>query len=381
MVQNFPYEHRPRSWADVAYQPVVQTIMQSWLQRSMFPSFVFCQGPSGVGKSSTIKLLIQTTHCLNRPAHSVDPCGTCAVCQADPQLTTGYTNVIWVNAGASKDAEGEEITYERAIKDALARADNGPITTGAGNRHRDILFVVFEEAHLMPKQYFQRCLAKADTVNPYATEVVYVFITMSPDDISSTARQAISQRGAILNFNAPTTAELAQLLLNKFDDLTPGVAELIAAAAGNSIRGALSGYKDCLDYQQPITLQSAAQRLRFIDPSSRYQLWCLLKDQTKGKSFHTICESLLQGIEPRYLARALLQDLDESYELLGEAIWWQASLVLNEFMRRPDSLNLAYSLHVLKGIEWPAQFPPIKGIEFRLPYDEWMHKAWPTLYS
>jgi hypothetical protein len=218
-------------------------------------------------------------------------------------------------------------------------------------------------------------------MNPYATDVVYVFITMSPDEIANTARQAIAQRGAILNFTAPTTQELTEWLLSKFSDLTPAVANMIASAAGNSVRGALSGYKDCLDYQSPITVQSAAQRLRFMDPLSRYQLWMLLKDQVKGKSFHTICESLLQGTAPSYLARALLQDLDDAYELLGESIWWQASLVLNEFMRRPDTLNLSYTLHVLRGIQWPAAFPPAKDIEFRLQYDEWINQTWPTLYS
>jgi DNA polymerase III gamma/tau subunit len=380
LVKNFPYEHRPKSWGEVVYQDVVKTIMQSWLRNNCFPNFAFCQGATGLGKTSITKLLIQTTHCLNRQPCEVNNCGTCAVCQSDPQLTTGYSNVIWVTAGNYKNGNGEDITYQQAIKDALARADMGPVRTG--HSHRDILFVIFEEAHLMPKDLFQRSLSKADTQNPFAQEVCFIFLTMSPDEINDTARQAVAQRGAILNFSAPTTEQLKDFIRGKFTDLDDETALLIAIAATNSIRGALSAYKDCLDFQTPITKQSAAQRLRFLNPKDRYELWLMIKDKTKARPFYERAEQLLQNSSPTHLATLLLKDLDDSYELLKEDVWLPAALIINEFRRRPDVINLAYSLHNLRALDWPKEFPP-KPADL-IPsgnYESLLNAPWPSLLS
>lgn len=378
MTINFPYTHSPKRWKDVVFQDTIKTIISSWLRHNSFPSFIFAQGNTGLGKTCVTKLMIQTVHCLRRTDGEIHNCEECAVCRSDPQLTTGYNNVVWVTAGNSKDADDKEITYQQSIKDALALADKGPIPTGTP--HRDILFIVFEEAHLMPKDLFQRCLAKADTQNPYAGDVVFVFLTMSPEEIGNTARQAISQRGAILNFVPPTTIQLQEYLLAKFEGFDANAAWLMAVSADNSIRGALSAYKDCLDFQDPITIHSAAQRLRFLDPKSRYQLWQMLKDRTKVRTFSERAESLLQQTSPVHLAKVLLRDLDAEYELLGEDVWWAASKLINEFLRRPTLINLSYALHNLRNLEWPPDFPKDPGTFKLLIYESLMSELWPTLY-
>lgn len=379
MTSNFAYDHRPKCWDEVMFQDVTKSVMQTWLRKNSFPNFLFMAGSTGVGKTSLTKLLIQTTHCVNRKDGEADNCGHCAVCDADPQLTSGYNNVVWVNAGNSKDTDGNEITYQQSIKDALSFSDRGP-TMDIHNAHKDILFIVFEEAHLMPKDLFQRALAKADTVNPYIGKVVYIFLTMSPEDIPSTARQAISQRGAILSLNSATTAQLNSFLRNKFPDLDSEAAWFIAVSACNSLRGALNAYKDCLDYAEPITKASSAQRLRFLDQRSRSVLWKMLKDNTKRTVFSNRAESLLQESSPTNLAKVLLRDLDEGYEELGEDVWWTACSILNEFLRKPDLLNLSVTLHNLRGLKWPDSFPSSSFVDSQNPYEQIINKSWPSIY-
>lgn len=381
MIQNYPYLHKPKSWDEVCFQPQIVKVMQSWLKANTFPNFIFMQGGSGTGKTCTASLLIQTTHCHNRSLNATENCGHCLACTSDPQLSSAHSNVIWVNAGAGKGVDGEDITYQQAIRDALSASDQGPVQTGY--LHRDILFVVFEEAHLMPSDLFQRCLAKADSQSPFTGDVVYIFLTMSPQEIKDTARQAISQRGAILDFQAPTTAELKDYLKSKFSDLNNSTAQLIAEAAGNSVRGALSAYKTCLDFQEPITELSAAQVLRFLSSAERMALWNLIKSKSKAQPFTDLAESLLRKTSGENLAKLLLRDLDAEYELLGETTWFTASMILTEFLRNPKTLNLSYALLSLRGLNWPNQFQfsdPNISTSANL-YAAALNKTWPSIYN
>jgi len=310
-------------------------------------------GGSGLGKTAITKLLVQTTHCLNRQPSSPLNCGTCAVCQSDPQLSSGYSNVVWVAVESNKDADGKEITYQRSIMEALHLADRGPSSTG--HPHRDVLFIVFEEAHLMPQDLFQRCLARADAVNPYGGDVVLMFLTMDPEKLPAKARQAISQRGAILILDTPTNQQISQLLQKKFE-VQPEIGDLIAAAAQHSIRGAYSAYKDCLDFATPITVESIQSKLRFATGDTRIRIWQAIAARLNPTVFKATVLELIGSCDKLILIKHLQDDLDANYDLLGEQLWWTASKLLNQYLYSPKDLSLIYLLLNLRSLTWPPSF-------------------------
>lgn len=353
MSNNFPYELRPRFWHEVMYQPAIVTTMQNWLKRGDLPSFIFASGATGVGKTSTFKLLIQATHCLNRPEGSADNCGHCAVCKSDPQLSSGYANVVWVAAESAKDADGKEVTYQRSIVEALHQADRGPISTGAP--HRDILFIVFEEAQLMPKDLMQRCLARADALNPYNSDVILVFLTMSAEEMPAKTRQAISQRGSILQFATPNQEQIAQLLIEKFQ-LQPDAAKLLASTCHGSIRGAYSAYKDCLDFADLVTAESIALKLRYATSEQRNLLWQAVIDKKSPAEFKQAVTGIINATDNQALVKLLQQDLDHKYEVLGEQRWWAATRLLGQYLLNPKEIALTYLLLNLRALSWPPNF-------------------------
>lgn len=353
MSNNFPYELRPRFWHEVMYQPTIVTTMQNWLRRNDLPSFIFASGNSGVGKTSTFKLLIQVTHCLNRLEGSADNCGHCAICQSDPQLSSGYTNVVWVAAESAKDADGKEVTYQRSIVEALHQADRGPISTGFP--HRDILFIVFEEAQLMPKDLMQRCLARADALNPYNSDVILVFLTMSVEEMAAKTRQAISQRGSILQFATPSLEQITDLLIKKFQ-LQVEAAKLLAATCQGSIRGAYSAYKDCLDFSDLVTVESIGLRLRYATKTQRNLLWQAIINKLNPSEFKQEVAGIINDTDNQALVKLLQQDLDDKYVLLGEHRWWLATRLLGQYLVNPKAIALTYLLLNLRALSWPDNF-------------------------
>lgn len=353
MLINFPYTLRPQLWNEVMYQDRAVRTMQSWLRANILPGFIFVTGSTGTGKTVLIKLLVTTTHCLNRPAGVAENCGYCAVCKSDPQLTSGYANVVWVAAESSRDGDGKEITYQRSIVEALHQADRGPVLTG--HAHRDILYIVFEEAHLMPKDLFQRCLAKADTTNPYAGDVVLVFLTMAPEEMPDRSRQAISQRGAIVQLDTPTNEQISLLLQHRFQIL-PEIADLLARVSYGSIRGAYSAYKDCLDYAQPITKESVQLKLRFATDTQRQIIWQAIAAKLSPTEFNRTVAPIFNGTDLTALAELLQDDLDAAYHILGEDLWWTASKMLIQYSCGSRGLSLRYLLLNMRSLIWPLEF-------------------------
>jgi hypothetical protein len=378
---NYPQLLAPKKWDEVKFQPTAVQTMQSWLANEAIPSFISIFGSSGVGKTCILKLLIQTTHCLNREPHQIENCGKCAVCESDPQLSSSYANVVWVAAESVKDADGKEVTYQRSIVEALHLADRGPTYTGFP--HRDVLYVVFEEAHLLPKDLIQRCLARADASNPYKTQVVLVFLSMSPEEMAPRTRQAISQRGAILELASPTVNQIAHLLIDKFK-LEVEPASLIASSCNHSIRGAYSAYKDCLDFNSKITVESIQLKLRHVNRSQRNLIWGAITSRKNPTEFKKAVEGIIQAGDNLPLIKLLQEDLDEKYELLGETLWWVATKLIGQYAVNPKYISLTYLLLNLRALSWPSAFynEPITdanrrdNIAVRL-----ITEAWEDLYN
>jgi hypothetical protein len=352
-VTNFPYLNRPRTLQQVCFQDVAIATIKSWLAKDSIPSSVCFFGSTGSGKTVSAKLMVQATHCLNREPGGTDACGNCAICNSDPQYESGYGNVVWVSAQNSKDGDNKEITYQAAVIDALHAADRGPSYTG--RPHADILFIVFEEAHLLPKHLFQRCLARSDAFDPLRDRVVLVFISMAIEQLDAQARQAVSQRGAVLNLQTPTQTQLSSYLYSKFQ-VSPQVCEVLAKYANGSVRGALAAYKDCLDFIQPVTLESVSLKLSLDDIESSFKIWNLILSKPISAEFKKAVDSLIANKSVEHINEKLQEDLDKHWELLGEDLWWSATLLLSQVANNPSRLSFTYTLLNLKQLNWPLTF-------------------------
>jgi DNA polymerase III delta prime subunit len=352
-VTNFPYTQRPRKLSEVWYQDVTIDTIKKWLRADRIPSSICFFGDTGVGKTATAKLLVQATHCLNRAPGKDDACGNCAVCNSDPQYESGYGNVVWVAAQNSKDGDNKEITYQAAIVEALHQADRGPFSTG--RPHADVLYIVFEEAHLLPKNLFQRCLARSDAFDPIRDKVVLVFISMSVDQLDDRARQAISQRGAILELSTPTQLQIATFIHSKFK-VKQNVAETIACIANGSLRGALTAYQKCADLIEPVTIESASIALETDRLNNSAKLWRLITSTGTAANFRNEMSSALSNLSPERVVARLQDDLDAHFNLVDEQIWWTATLLLSQVAVEPNRFSLNYCLLNLRNLKWPPAF-------------------------
>lgn len=346
-MSNYPAQFEPKVWTDVKYQPIVVNRIQNWIKTGSWPNQIFVSGGSGVGKTSTFRLAIRAVHCLNRSGFEVDPCGKCGACLHDPIESEEIGNIIWVQA---ESTEGQ--TYQASIKEALNLIDRGP---RGSDPDKDILFVVFNECHLIPNDLLQRALAKSDILNPKNGKVCMVFMSMSPDEIKPTARQALIDRGEHLIFNSPTEGQLQDYLLSKYDNLSIDAAKMIASCSGRSFRGALSQYKNCLGHHKYLTTRTVADSLRLLTNSSRYRLWQMLKYNSKPKDIRQYLDTLLEYCNPQALMTKLYEDLEDNAESLTTEQYLGLSQLFFEYFKNPIPFNVQYVLLNLRGLKIDIQ--------------------------
>ncbi len=346
MMSNFPAQFEPQHWEDVKYQPVVVSTIRRWLREDDFPGYVFVEGKSGCGKTSTIRLAIKTTHCLNRPPGGDEPCGHCAVCKGDPIEQTELNNVVWVKPG-SQEVGDKVATYESQIKSALLLAERGPRLTN--HPHRDILFVVFDEAHLMPDSLRQRAMVFADCLQPNQGKVVLIFNTMEPENIREEPRKALRSRGGWLRFGQPTEAQIEAYLLSKFANLTPAAAQMLAKVSERSLRGALSAYKTVYDYDRFVTESSVAEVFRLSQPSERRRLWTMLQNNVRRNELDQYLNELLTNLDHSVLMDALWSDIENQLQFINDANYQFALELFYQYQRSPRLINARYILNQLRG--------------------------------
>lgn len=343
---NFPALYEPKNWNDVKFQPVAVRTIQRWLKEEDYPSYLFVEGGSGCGKTSSIRLLIKTVHCLNRRPRETQPCGHCVICKGDPIEQNEINNVVWVKPSSLETADGVA-SYESQIKQALLLAERGPRITGAN--HRDILFVVFDEAHLMPDSLRQRAMVFADALNPSQGRVVLVFNTMEPQKIREEPRKALRSRGGWLQFNRPTEAQVRQFLLETFPSLSINAASLLAEVADRSLRSALSCYKTVYDYDKHVTADSVAEVFRLSKPSERQQLWQLIENNSPTSKIKAYLDELSATCDYHQIMLSLWKDIEASLSKITEQDYILALELFSTYLRNPHTINAQYLLTQLRG--------------------------------
>lgn len=348
----FHLDHEPQQWDEMYGQDLNVSKAKSWVSNNSHPSFIYIEGPTGCGKTAFSKLLIKATHCLNREDGESDPCGKCEVCRTDPISSGPEANVVWLTSSYSSDENA--VSQQSLVKSAIAFANRGPIVTNdPDNEHREVLFVVFEEAHNIHKDLLQRVLAYGDLLDTSKGKVVFIFITMSPEEMPSMVRQALRQRGSTCFFPSPTVGQLEAYLMTVLKNrITVSTARILADYAEGSYRGALNAYKDCIEVNPDLNEALTHELFGLVTPEDRLYLW---KEVIDGKGFSaikTLVENHLRFTDRKKLIKQLLEDLDESL-VKNECEpddYFHAVKVLTTYLIHPE-LHPYQALAMLRGMK------------------------------
>lgn len=309
------------------------------------PNLLFITGSSGAGKGTLVRNLIRAIHCPNREINQGKGCGNCSNCKSDPREQGELGNVVWVECG-SRQGDSD---YKK-VKDAINISYKGPLTTG--NPHRDILFVVFDEVHLL-KSVDQSALLTISEHN--ASDVKYICITAEPEEMKSKVRKMLKSRGAHLNLPEPTPSLLFDYLLSKSEKLNQSVPEetlkIIANHSEGSYREAVSHLYYLSQYDSSLSPDTASLVLQTLTWSERKSLWEELTDKySSRKRLRSLIEKIKRKADDRTLAGLLLEDLYDS-DTANEQDNLLGIRLLSEWMRRPFEQDIKYVLIQLKGLK------------------------------
>ncbi len=217
---------RPRSFrALIGQEPVVRALQNALRKKQLHPVLLF-SGTRGVGKTTLGRLVAKALNCEG--GVTPEPCGVCAHCQA-------------IDAGSFPDfleIDAASRTRVEETRELLANVPYLPV------RGRFRVYLI-DEVHMLSAHSFNALLK---TLEEPPDHVSFLLATTEPEKVPATI-QSRALRFALRRVPSERIAgHLAEVVRAEGVEADPLVLDLLAAAAGGSVRDALSLLDLALSY-------------------------------------------------------------------------------------------------------------------------------------
>jgi len=347
-MRNFAYASNPKVWGDYFGHVEVTNLCKKYVingARSL-PRSLFVSGPSGVGKTALIRLLIRSFRCQNRPADDPNPCGTCPAClDSDERLgDKTFTDVYWNQPGG-----GEDETLYSQVKTSLASAARGQVRT---NRpETDVKWVVFDEWQAFPSNIQSEVLLRTELEVP-GNNVCYVFLTMQEDRLSEQNKIALMRRGSFFRLLPFSNGDMQRFIAERWPKVSPEVRAMIANRSRGSTGLAVAYYDNICQIDSDLNIDVASYVLGQARNDHRWALWQALNTRQRITTLQESLEFLQTKVEPLELSRQLHQDLLRAMDLNGvpTADQLYASEMLLQYQAHYHNTSLITYLIALMGM-------------------------------
>lgn len=158
--ENLAVRYRPRVLEDLVGQDHIVSEIRGMFKRNRVPSSIMLAGPTGLGKTTTARILARYINCTARDAKTHQPCGECANCKME-----NHPDVIELNAADTRGIDD--------VRKLIEQARNMP-SMGAKR-----LFIIDEAQQLTPQA--QQAILRPMEEPPKDT--MWIICTMSPDRV------------------------------------------------------------------------------------------------------------------------------------------------------------------------------------------------------
>ena len=107
--ENLAVRYRPRVLEDLVGQDHIVSEIRGMFKRNRVPSSIMLAGPTGLGKTTTARILARYIICTSRDAKTHQPCGECANCKME-----NHPDVIELNAADTRGIDDVRKLIEQA---------------------------------------------------------------------------------------------------------------------------------------------------------------------------------------------------------------------------------------------------------------------------
>ena len=214
------HKYRPQTFADLVGQDAISTTLSNAIRLTRIaPAYLFT-GPRGTGKTSSARILSKSLNCLSSPVPTVQPCGTCDVCQAIAR--GGALDVIEIDAASNTGVDN--------IRELIERAQFAPVQC----RYK---IYCLDEVHMLSTAAFNALLK---TLEEPPDRVVFILATTDPQRVLPT----IISRCQRFDFRRiplqPMIQHLTMIAHNEQIAIAPVAVEVVAQLSQGGLRDAES---------------------------------------------------------------------------------------------------------------------------------------------
>ncbi|SDL12485.1 DNA polymerase-3 subunit gamma/tau [Maridesulfovibrio ferrireducens] len=215
---NLTAKYRPQTFAEVAGQNAVKTILsRAAAQDKIAPAYLL-SGTRGVGKTTIARIFAKALNCVNAP--TAEPCNVCENCR---QITAGIgVDVIEIDA-----ASHGKVDDARRLKEDIGYA---PI------EFRYKVFII-DEAHMLTTQAFNALLKTLEEPPGHAT---FIMATTETHKFPATIISRCQHYVFKMLTSSELTAHLSKILQKENIEFESGAVDLIAKRGAGSVRDSMS---------------------------------------------------------------------------------------------------------------------------------------------
>lgn len=229
-------KYRPSNFKDLVGQDVLVHILENAFTLNKIPQAILLSGSSGVGKTTTARIIALCLNCLQGP--TFEPCGSCQNCLAIK--SSSHPDVMEIDAASHTSIDD--------IKVILGDICYSPISS-------KFKVYIIDEVHMLSNSAFNALLK---TLEEPPSHVKFILATTETKKIPITII-ARCQRFDLHNIPVAKIAERLKEVAQKENYSTEnGVLELIAQHSGNSMRNALFLMNQAILYNKDKTLSTVS---------------------------------------------------------------------------------------------------------------------------
>ncbi|MDP2871255.1 MAG: DNA polymerase III subunit gamma/tau [Bacillota bacterium] len=275
---------RPRRFDEfLGQEHVTRTLRNALAQGRLAHAYLFC-GPRGTGKTSAARVLAKALSCPN----TVDgePCGECEIC-------------VRIGAGEGLDVIEMDAASNRGIDEIRSLRERIRLAPVAG-RYK---VYVIDEVHMLTNEAFNALLK---TLEEPPANVLFVLCTTEAYRVPATILSRCQRFDFQRLGTEPIAAHLSRIARERGLEADPAALRMIARAATGSVRDALGILDQCMAYAPAgVTEQDARRVLGAVNAAELVALADAILQGDVAASWRTLDDLLMQGRDPREIARAL----------------------------------------------------------------------------